>query len=60
MAEEKELEGMKREMGLIADCLDELGDDLDASAVAEILRGLAEGETAESIIAAYGLTEAGV
>lgn len=60
MPEERELEGLRREIEALADCLDDLGDDLDSTAVAGILRGLLNGETADAIIADYALTDPGV
>lgn len=60
MEAEKELEGLKREMEAVAECLDELGDELDTDAIAAILRALVSGQTAERLIFDYALTEAGV
>jgi hypothetical protein len=60
MEAERELQGMKWEMEKLADCLEELGDDLDSEALAGILRALVSGETAQHIIADYALTEAGI
>jgi hypothetical protein len=59
MAEERELEGLKREMEKLAECFANMGDDIDTTAVGEILMGLTQGETAEHIIESYGL-DAGV
>lgn len=59
MAEEKELEGLKREMEALAECLSNMGDDIDSDAVADILHCLVRGDTARSIIDDFGL-EAGI
>ena len=59
MPEERELEGLKREMEKLADCLNDMGDDLDSAAVGDMLKSLINGATAETIIEDFGL-EAGI
>lgn len=53
--EEKELEGIKSELGKLADLLEDSNEDLDGGVIAEILRDLANGDTAETIVGAYDL-----
>lgn len=55
--EERELEGLKREMGKLAEHLEMLDIDVDSQCMAEILTNLIHGKTAESIIDAYGLID---
>lgn len=57
MGEEKELEGLKREMQKLADELGLLDGDslMDPDSVGEILLALLEGTTADSIIEDFGL-----
>lgn len=59
MPEERELEGLKREIEELAECLQNMGDDLDSSAVADMLGELVRGATARKIIDEFGL-EAGI
>ncbi len=56
---EKELGAMKWEMDKLAECCEELGDDIDSAAVAGILRSLMDGATAQYIIYTYALIEEG-
>lgn len=60
MAEEKELEGLKREMLDLAELLENLGDELDTEVVASILRQLTEGRTATQVADEYALMDDGV
>lgn len=55
--EEKELEGMKSEMGKLAEHLEMLDIDIDSQVVAEILHDLSEGKTTAGIIDTYGLID---
>lgn len=52
---ERELEGIKSEMGKLADMLEDSDEDLDAGAVADILRELSGGMTADAVVAEFGL-----
>lgn len=53
----KELEGLKEEMRALADHLEILDVDLDSDVVADVLSELADGKTAEYLIAHYGIVE---
>lgn len=58
--DERELEGIKREMEKLAEHLEGFGDELDTEVVAAILRELAAGHTTEAIIEEYGLIDSGI
>lgn len=58
--DERELEGIKREMEKLAEHLEGFGDEIDTDVVAGILRELAAGHTAETIIKEYGLIDSGI
>lgn len=53
--EEKELEGIKTEMGKLADLIENSGWEFEAETLAEILRDLVAGDTAIHIISNYSI-----
>lgn len=57
VAEERELEGMKREMDTLAVHLEEVDIDIVSDAVSGILRCLLAGHTSDSIISDFALEE---